>query len=382
MNSRILYNANIFYQHKFIYGSLKIVDGKIAEISRDLIQDAGLESIDCQGQMLIPGFIDIHTHGGVGIDINAATYEDYKKLGAFFASQGTTAYLASVLTDTRETTLQCLAEIKKACSLTNGAELMGCHLEGPFLAVQYKGAMPEHLLQKGSLELIKEYVATGVVKHLTISPEIENAMPVIKELQKDLLVAIGHSGADYYTACEAIENGARSVTHCFNAMRLFHHHEPAIMGAALEKDVYCEAICDGLHLHPGTVSMLGKIKGRDNLFIAVTDSIMAAGLPDGEYKLGVNDVTVKNGDARLTVSDVRAGSTLTMIRAFRNILKFTKKPLEEVIPLLSENAAKALKIDNKKGNIDVGKDADLLLLNDALEIQKTISRGRVVYEVR
>lgn len=375
-----LKNAYIFHEGAFFQGSLKIKEGKIAALSKEEGFFEEGEVLDCGGQMLIPGFIDIHTHGGVGIDVNAAKEEDYKKLSAFFASQGTTAYLASVLSDTKETTLACLGEIKKAMSQTEGAELMGCHLEGPFLSVQYKGAMPEHLLQKGNLELIREYVTTGVVKHLTLSPEIEEAMPMIEAMQENLLVAIGHSAADYYTACEAIEKGARSVTHCCNAMRPFHHHEPGILGAALEKDVYCEAICDGLHLHPGTVSMIGKIKGRDKLFIAVSDSIMAAGLPDGKYKLGVNDVTVKNGDARLTVSDVRAGSTLTMINAFRNILKFTKQSIEEVIPMMCTNAAKALRIEHKKGRIALGLDADLLLLNEELQIQKTFSRGRVVYE--
>ena len=189
---------------------------------------------------------------------------------------------------------------------------------------------------------------------------------------------IGHSGADYDTSMEAIRRGARCVTHTFNAMRLFHQHQPAIMGAALESDCWCEAICDGRHLHPGTVRMLLKCKGWDRV-IAITDSIMAAGLPDGNYKLGVNDVVVRDGDAVLASNGVRAGSTLTLAQALRNIVAFTDHPVQDVIPLMTANPAKALRMDDRKGSIEVGKDADMVLLDDALNVVMTVGLGRVIY---
>ena len=201
-----------------------------------------------------------------------------------------------------------------------GANLMGIHLEGPFLCPAYKGAMPEHLLKKPDMELLKAYqeASVGDVRYITVSPEVEGIVdfiPYIKSL--GIQVAIGHSGADYDTARRAIQNGALGATHTGNAMKLLHQHFPAIWGAVLEDDeVYCEMICDGRHLHPGTVRFIIKIKGLDRV-IAVTDSIMAAGLPDGNYKLGVNNVVVVDGDAKLVSDGTRADSTSTTRKALK-----------------------------------------------------------------
>ncbi len=269
--------------------------------------------IDAAGSRVIPGLIDAHTHGAVHVDVNAAGAEGLRRLAAFFAMQGVTSFHVSVLTDTPEVTEQCLRDAQTVMGDDGlGARLMGVHLEGPFLSSQYKGAMPEYLLREGDAALVRSWLQKypGVIRYMTVSPEVPGVIDMIRELSREVVISIGHSGADYDTAMAAIKAGARCVTHTFNAMRLFHQHEPAIMGAALESDCWCEAICDGRHLHPGTVRMLLKCKGYDRV-MAVTDSIMAAGLPDGKYKLGVNDVTVKDGDARLTETDVRAGSTLT-----------------------------------------------------------------------
>ena len=226
-----------------------------------------------------------------------------------------------MLTDTPETTEKCLGAIANVMSdRGKGAQLLGAHLEGPFLAREYKGAMPEYLLREGDENLLRAYQNKypGVIRYITVSPEVPDVVEMIGKISHDVVVAIGHSGADYDTSMEAIRRGARCVTHTFNAMRLFHQHQPAIMGAALESDCWCEAICDGRHLHPGTVRMLLKCKGWDKV-IAITDSIMAAGLPDGNYKLGVNDVVVKDGDAVLASNGVRAGSTLTLAQEYREI---------------------------------------------------------------
>jgi len=306
--------------------------------------------------------------------------EDYEKICRFAAGNGTTSWLCSVLTDTKEQTEWCIDEYKKHQKMEHkGANLLGIHLEGPFLSSEYKGAMPEHLLQKANMPLLKEYQdrAEGNIRYITISPEVEGLIddiPAMKEL--GITVAIGHSGADYDTSWKAINNGAECCTHTFNAMKLLHQHFPAIMGAALESDIYCEAICDGRHLHPGTVRLLLKVKGLDKV-VAITDSIMAAGLPDGRYKLGVNDVIVEDGDAKLE-NGVRAGSTLTQNVALKNLLAFTGKRLEEILPLLSENPARLIKVYDKKGSIADGKDADIVLLDAENDIADVFVGGNLI----
>lgn len=380
MESLVLRNALVYRGHGFMPGDVLCEGGKIAAIAADL-PATGARELDCEGRMLAPGFIDAHTHGANGVDVNAATAEDLGRIAAFFASQGTTAWQASVLTDTEEQTLWCLGQIAQAMKAqSKGAQLLGAHLEGPFLAPEYKGAMPESLLRKGDAALLRRYQQAfpGVVKYLTVSPEVEGVPEMIAEVAQDVVVAIGHSGADYATAMRAIDSGARCVTHTFNALRLFHQHEPAIMGAALESDAWCEAICDGRHLHPASVRLLLKCKGWDRV-IAVTDSIMAAGLPDGQYKLGVNDVTVVGGDAKLTTTGMRAGSTLTTGQALKNLVAFTGHPVEDVLPLLTVNVARALRIDDRKGTIEPGKDADFVLLDQRLNVRATVVGGVCVY---
>ena len=260
---------------------------------------------------------------------------------------------------------------------SGGAELLGIHLEGPFLASAYKGAMPEHLLRRGDPALLRAYQerAEGGIRYLTVSPEVEGVLdliPVAKEL--GIVTAIGHSGADYDTAMAAVSAGAAAATHTFNAMQLLHQHRPAILGAVLESDVYCEAICDGRHLHPGIVRLLLKVKGLERV-VAVTDSIMAAGLPDGRYHLGVNEVVVEEGDAKLASDGTRAGSTLTQDAALRGLLAWTGRPLEDLVPLLTENPARLIGVFGRKGSIADGKDADLVVLDEENEVETVFLRG-------
>lgn len=375
-------NAEAFIGGDFVKRNITVKDGKIAAISNDSDNKEKYPEIDAMGKKVIPGFIDIHTHGADNIDVNHATTDDYCKLAKFFASQGTTSYQASIVTDTEENTLWCIDLIKKAMDIdTDGANLIGIHLEGPFLDSEYRGSMAEHLLKKADIDLFKKYydASEGKITYITIAPEIEGGMELIREAVKTgVVVSIGHSGADYETTMESIKNGATSVTHTFNGMKLMHQHHPAISGAALESDIYCEAICDGRHLHPAVVRLLIKTKGLDRV-VAVTDSIMATGLPDGDYILGVNKVRVTDGDARLISDGTRAGSTLTTNTALKNILKFTGRPLEEIIPLLTTNPAVLMKIDDRKGTIEEGKDADLVILDNELNVETTIVNGKVVY---
>lgn len=378
MNDYIV-NGEVYIEHRFLKKTVKITDGKMELLQPDAPIEKDANVIDAAGKKVVPGFIDVHSHGAVGVDVNAATAEDYEKICRFAAGNGTTSWLCSVLTDTKEQTEWCIDEFKKHQKMEHkGANLLGIHLKRPFLASEYKGAMPEYLLQKNNMPLLREYQerAEGNIRYITISPEVEGIVddiPAMKEL--GITVAIGHSGADYDTSWAAINNGAACCTHTFNAMKLLHQHFPAIMGAALESDIYCEAICDGRHLHPGTVRLLLKVKGMDRV-VAITDSIMAAGLPDGKYKLGVNDVVVEDGDAKLAENGVRAGSTLTQNVALKNLLAFTGKTLEEILPLLTENPAKLIGVFESKGSIADGKDADIVLLDADNEVADVFVGGK------
>ncbi len=371
-----LYADKVYLDGQFRPASITVEDGVIAAVEEGRAKGAA----ELGAGMLTPGFIDLHTHGAAGVDVNAADEEGLRRIAAFFASQGVTAWHASVLTDTEEVTRRCLSAIRNVMrDGSGGARLMGAHLEGPFLAREYKGAMPESLLRTGDAAMLRglEKDFPGVIRYITVSPEVPGVIDMIREIADEVVVAIGHSGATYDESMRAIDAGARCITHTFNAMRLFHQHEPAIMGAALESDCWCEAICDGRHLHPGTVRILLKCKGMQRV-VAITDSIMAAGLPDGNYKLGVNDVVVKDGDAKL-LNGVRAGSTLTLQQALQNLVRFTGKTAEEVLPLLTANPAEAMRLSGRQGVIAVGADADLTLLDDTLTARRVWSRGEEVY---
>ena len=377
MNTRYITGGQVYVDRSFQQKTVAMEEGKLRLLPPDAPVSG--EVYDAAGKKVVPGFIDIHTHGAVGVDVNGASAEDLEKISRFFAGNGTTAWLASVLTDTEEQTRWCIdryREWKKEAR--EGAELLGIHLEGPFLAPAYKGAMPEHLLRHGDAGLLRSYQeqAEGGIRYLTVSPEVEGTVDMIPAARElGIVTAIGHSGADYDTAMSAIAAGAQAATHTFNAMLLLHQHRPAILGAVLESDVYCEAICDGRHLHPGIVRLLLKVKGLDRV-VAITDSIMAAGLPDGKYHLGVNEVVVEDGDAKLASDGTRAGSTLTQDAALKNLLAWTGRPLEDILPLLTENPARLAGVFQWKGSIADGKDADLVVLDGDCRVEAVFLKGR------
>ncbi len=378
MGAALFKNGRVYENGRFTERELLILDGTIAP--PDAPVPPGCETVDLAGRMLVPGFLDIHTHGGGGVDVNDADRTGIERISRFFAAQGVTGWLCSILTDTEERTLRAIGYAKEAVAgPVTGARLLGIHLEGPFLAPAYKGAMPERLLRTGDAALFRKYQAAagGAVKYITVAPEVPGAVDMIREISGEVTVALGHSGADYETAVKAIDAGARAATHTFNAMGLFHQHRPAIMGAVLERDVYCEAICDNRHLHPGAVRMLLACKGYDRV-VAVTDSIQAAGLPDGRYKLGVNDVVVRDGDALLADTGVRAGSTLTAGQALKNLVAITGAGVERVLPLLTQNPAKLLGLTGK-GAIAPGMDADLAVLDKSLDVRAAYVAGKLVY---
>ena len=377
--------AKVLVNGRFRTADVAVEDGRISSIGPALTNSHGLPEVDASGMWLVPGFIDLHTHGAVGVDVNAADAEGLRAIGCFFASQGVTSWQCSVLTDTPEQTLWCMDQARQMIEdgPYDGARLAGIHLEGPCLASAYKGAMPEHLLMhEADPALFARYqeASGGHVTYVTLAPEIPGALELVGELTRmGIVVAMGHSGATYDQAAACVDAGVRAGTHVGNAMRLFHQHEPAIFGCVLERrEVYAEAICDGRHLAPSTVRMYLATKGWDRV-VAVTDSIMAAGLPDGSYKLGVNDVVVTDGDARLASDGTRAGSTLTLAQALKNIQAFTGCDLAHAVRLVTDNPARLMGWSDR-GRIVPGACADLVLLDGRQRVARTFVGGRTVYE--
>lgn len=380
MKLRCIVNGQVYIGHSFVPKTVAIEDGKLRLLEPDCVVDGG-ELFDASGLKIVPGFIDTHTHGAVGVDVNGADSDGLERISRFFAGNGTTSWLASVMTDTREQTEWCIRQMHLHGQLEQaGAELLGIHLEGPFLSKDYRGCMPEHLLRDNDLALVAHYqeLAKGKIRYITLSPELPGAIEMIPALRAlGIVVGVGHSGATYQQTMDAISAGATVGTHVGNAMRLLHQHEPGVLGAIVVSDVYAEIICDGRHLHPGTVRFLLKGKGEDRL-VAITDSIMAAGLPDGNYRLGVNDVVVVDGDAKLASNGTRAGSTLTQNVALKNLMEYTSLPLECVLPMLTENPAREMGVENRKGYIADGMDADLVLLDEENNVCHVFARGRQV----
>ncbi len=373
-------NGNVVFSDCIRESDIQIENGVIK--SFDVVSDADYEEFDAHGLFVLPGFIDVHTHGGNGVDINNADEEQLKKLSLYFASQGVTGYLPAVITDSHEKICESLEKIAHAINDNcGGAKILGIHMEGPYLSREFCGAMPDDMIIDCCQDNFSEYetASQGNIKLITVAAENKGILDFIKEaVSKGIVVSLGHTGAEYDQCIECINAGARCSTHTFNAMRPLHQHHPSIIGAALETDVYCEAICDGRHLHPAIFRLLLKTKGIDKV-IAVTDSIMAAGLPDGAYKLGKSDITVINGDARISNSSARAGSTLTMIDALRNIMQFTGLPLDKCMKMMAANPARLLGIYDMKGEIALNKDADLVIVDRDLNVIYTIAEGELVF---
>ncbi len=296
--------------------------------------------------MIRNGFIDIHTHGAVGLDVNSASAEDLYKVSRFFADHGVYAWLPTVMTDTEERMFNAVRTIAEAMKYQRqGAKMLGIHLEGPFLSPTYAGAMPLSLLREGDITFVEriQEAADGQIRLMTVAPEVPGVLPLIRAFADSIPFSLGHSNATYAQSMEAIGSGAVCITHLCNAMRLFHMHEPGLLGAALESDVWCEIIADGIHLVPAAVRVLLKAKGRER-FLVVTDSMSATGFGDGDFLLGGNKVTVSNGDALLSGTTIRAGSVLTMDKAFENMKKFTGLSDEEILPMFGANQAEMLGI--------------------------------------
>lgn len=372
----IYHKIRVLTPHGYVEEDVQVDNGVFKTLGT--VSDKG---IDGKGLRMIPGLFDIHTHGAVGYDFNSAKSEaEMQKILDFYASSGVTSVFPTLLTDSDEVFLTQLAMI--ATLAKRNPMIKGIHLEGPFLCQEYKGAQPSEFIVPPSLEKFHRYqqAAQGLVKYITIAPENPGSVEFIKTVtQEGIVVSLGHSAATFDQASAAIKAGARNFTHVMNAMAGIHQHKPSICTAAFYYDnCYNELIMDGIHVVPEMVEFIAKIKTPEKV-IGITDSLMAAGLPDGEYKIGFTPILVKGGDCVLKESGVRAGSTLRLYQGFRNYLSFTHRAPETAAEVFSLNAATLFGLDKKQGSIEQGKAADYLLINESDELVATYLAGKEIY---
>ncbi len=333
---------------------------------------------------LIPGFIDLHVHGVNGCDVMDATSDALLDMSKSLAAEGTTAFLATTMTAKTEQIEKALISVRDfmdAKQEIQGATILGVHLEGPFVSAKKSGAQRADQTILPDIVLVEQWQkkAGDVIKLVTLAPELANSVGFIRYLkEKNIMAACGHTDATYAETVSAIQEGLTYVTHLFNAMRPIHQREPgAVVAALLSDDVMTEIIVDGHHLHPAIVQLILKLKSKDKILL-VTDAMRAKCLGDGTYDLGGQNVLVKEGVAMLADGTL-AGSTLKMPAAIQNIMRIALCDFADACKMASENPARALGIFDKKGSIAIGKDADLVVLDELLNVVMTICRGKIVY---
>jgi N-acetylglucosamine-6-phosphate deacetylase len=360
-----------------------IRDGEIERIGkRDEFElPAGATEIRAEDSTAIPGFIDVHIHGAGGSDVMEGTHEALSTVTRKVAQHGTTSIVATTVTASTDDTLHAIEGISKYIPRQHEhddlrAEILGIHFEGPFLSKERRGVHPTSLLQLPSAEVLQKFLhaAAGNARILTIAPELLGAMPCIDAARSlGMVVSIGHTDATYEQARAAIAHGAHHATHAYNAMRPFSHRDPGVIGAVLTSpEVNAELIADGIHVDEIAMKVLLQAKGPEHV-VLISDGTPATGMPDGKYKLGGIDVTVVDGVCRDAEGKL-AGSTLTLDRALRNIVALGI-PFANAVRMLTLNPATILGIEFKKGALRTGADADILLLNEALQITGVWARG-------
>ncbi|WP_274651130.1 N-acetylglucosamine-6-phosphate deacetylase [Paenibacillus humicola] len=390
-DSRLFVNARLALPGKVAgQGGVLVSGGKFEAIYTDdawKTECLGVPVTDLEGKYLVPGFVDVHIHGGGGFDLMSGDPSGVDEICRYHASRGTTSLLATTRTESQEAIERGIQGIVQAMKRgTPGAEVLGIHLEGPFLNPKRCGAQNPELIRQGTIEEFERYfqLSEQSLRLITVAPEQEGMQTFIRHVTGlGTVVSIGHSDADYETVAAAIAAGASHITHTFNGMSPLHHREPGVAGAAMMRDeLAAELICDGLHVHPEVVKFMFRVKPREQI-IAVTDCVLPAGCPDGEFGSGRRTIVKKGNTIYLQRENGEpgslAGSTLDMNTALINLMRFTGLPLHEVLPALTINPARQAKEDHRKGSIEPGKDADFLILSDDFLVESTFVRGHRVY---
>ncbi len=367
---------------------LFVEDGVIAELaSLDTRQPPSRARVlDLEDACLVPGFIDIHVHGGGGHDVMEADPGALASVEQLLYRHGVTSYLPTTITAPLDQTLRALerlanaieSSVKESTRGTDRAHPLGIHLEGPFISHLRRGVHPPASILPPTLETFQKFweASRGCVKMMTIAPELEGARAVIAEAAaKGVCVSIGHSDADLKAAQNGVAAGARHATHTFNAMRLLDHRDPGILGVALmDERISAEIIADGIHVDPLVIQLFLRAKGVEGA-VLVTDGTSATGMPNGRYRLGSLDVEVKDG--RCIADGKLAGSVLTMDKAVRNIMKFANWDLQHAVRLATLNPARTTGLLPKAGTLAAGAVADMVALGPDGEVRKTVVHGQV-----
>ena len=362
-------------------GDILLEGGKISRVAEKIEAQADVH-IEATGKnwTAFPGFIDVHIHGAAGHDAMDATSEALTGLADVLPKEGTTSFLATTMTQSDEAISAALKNIRDFQLEDGQAEMLGVHLEGPFISDKRAGAQPIEHIAEPSYPLFQKWqkLSGNQIRLVTLAPETTNGLAFIKNLAEDGVIAsIGHSDGTLEEVQAAVRAGASHVTHLYNQMSPFHHRNPGVVGASLtEKGLTVEVIADFIHSHPTSVELAFRQKGAERL-ILITDAMRAKGLAPGVYDLGGQDVQVTRKDARLADGTL-AGSILTMDSAIQNVQSITGCSLNELVAMTSANAAKELGLANK-GSLQEGSDADIAILDDSLNVQMTICRGTIAY---
>jgi N-acetylglucosamine-6-phosphate deacetylase len=376
-NARIILPTSVYEQ-----GWL-LTEGKmISRIGKgDPPNFGAVQAFDAHGLTLIPGFIDVHVHGAVGQETMDANPDGLRAMAQYYARHGVSSFLPTTWTaptDQIMTALEMIAEMQGA--QPNGATILGAHLEGPYLSLAKPGAMRQQDVRLAERGEALSFLDVGVIRLLSIAPEFEENKWLIREcVRRGITVTVVHSGATYEQMVEAERLGVSHATHTYNAMTSLLHREPGTLGAVMTlADVYCELIADNIHVHPAAMEILYAAKGADHI-VLITDAVRGSGLPDGQYEIDERTVIVSHGTVHL-LNGTLAGSSSTMDLALRNFMTATGEPLEKVWQTSSLNAARSIHISDRKGSLEVGKDADMVLVDAAINVYLTVAEGQVVYQ--
>lgn len=378
---KAIINAKIISKSSVLEGLILLFDQKIIEIVKgdtERIWRQDIETIDAKGAYVSAGFIDLHIHGSGGVDVMDATPLALNTLSSILPSIGTTSFLATTMTMSAQAINKALANVKDFAHGVSGAEILGVHLEGPFINPRKHGAQDKAYIQVLNLALIESYSQS--IKMITLAPEIANSQALIEKIHQEyphIILSIGHSEASYVEAKESFRWGISHVTHLFNAMPSYHHREPSIIGAVFEDDkITCDIIADLVHTHPSSLKLAHTIKKEQ--LILISDAMRAGCMKCGVYDLGGRSVEVKEGRATLKDGTL-AGSVLTMNKAVANMLAHTDMSLVEAI--YSVTSAPAKKLNINKGELKEGFDADIIIFDEKVNILKTFVGGEEKYSL-